>query len=59
MRLTGKKRFRTTWRGKLVLQVQYSYTHTFQPGLVCETRYDWKDAKLVDVEQLINMELIS
>ena len=59
MKLTGKKRFRTTWRGKLVLQVQFSYTFTYSLSLVCETRYDWKDARLEDVEQLITMELVT
>jgi len=56
MKLTGKKRFRTTWRGKLVLQVQCSYTYTYHPSLVCETRYGWRDAKLVDVSTGLTFE---
>lgn len=55
MKLTGKMRFRTTWRGKLILQVQYSYTHTFTSTLVCETRYKWRDAKLKDIPYAFNL----
>jgi len=58
MKLTGKKRFRTTWTGKLVLQVQYSYTYTYSQSLVCETRYDWKDAKLEDITPGLSFERI-
>jgi hypothetical protein len=57
MALTGKKRFRATWRGRLVLQVEYSYTYTFTSTLVCETRYKWRDAKLEDVNQMVALEL--
>jgi hypothetical protein len=55
MKLTGKMRFRTTWRGKLILQVQYSYTFTFTSTLVCETRYEWRDAKLKDIPHAFNL----
>ncbi len=48
MRLTGNTRFRATWRGKLVLQVQYSYSATIYGEVT--TAFGWRDAKTQDIK---------
>lgn len=57
MKLTGRKRYRTSWRGRLVLQVEY--TRYYCRDLNGSGYYDeghtthWRDAK---AEDLINHE---
>ncbi len=48
MMLTGNVRFRATWRGKLVLQVQYSYSTTVYGSV--STKFGWRDAKMEDIK---------
>ena len=54
--ITGKMRFRSTWRGKLILQVEVPYTHTHPGSFVCETRYAWRDARVEDIPQFFSAE---
>lgn len=48
--LTGKFRFRTNWFGKLILQVEYTYTD-FVADSSTERR-NWRDAKVEDLTLL-------
>lgn len=48
--LTGKFRFRTNWFGKLILQVEYSYTVT--EGSSTTTRTNWRDGAVEDLTLL-------
>lgn len=58
MKLTGRTRYRTNWRGKLILQVEYT-TH-YCRDLNGSGYYDegekvsWRDAR---AEDLINREV--
>lgn len=51
--LTGRYRYRTNWRGKLILQVEYTLNHC--NDLNGSGHYDewqtqnWRDAKVTDV----------
>lgn len=53
MKLTGRTRFRTNWRGKLILQVEYTAFHMKDlngSGYFDEwTTTHWRDAKVEDV----------
>jgi hypothetical protein len=49
--LTGKTRFRTTMFGKLVLQVEYSYTD-YDQHAGSTTRNNWRDARVEDLTLL-------
>lgn len=51
MALTGKQRFRTNWRGKLILQVQENYTATENcgPFIDCYPAKRWRDATVQDL----------
>jgi len=57
MKLTGRTRYRTNWRGKLILQVEFSrsYCHDLNgSGYYDEgTTTHWRDAT---AEDLINRE---
>lgn len=44
--LTGRRRLRATWRGKLVLQVEYRVASEAVPGV--SYRW-WRDARAQDV----------
>lgn len=44
-RLTGRTRLRTTWRGKIVVQVEESVMGEY--GFRTVT---WRDAKLIDID---------
>jgi hypothetical protein len=48
MKLTGATRFRTTWRGKLVLQVQFWYITSAHGDI--HSNAGWRDAKLSDIK---------
>ena len=50
MRLTGAVRFRKTWYGKLVLQVQYFYIIDTYGSL--RSNNGWRDAKPGDLNRL-------
>lgn len=43
---TARVRFRTNWRGKLILQVEVRHPKEYPPG---SWNYRWRDAKLTDV----------
>lgn len=53
MKLTGRTRYRTTWRGKLILQVECSCDHS--ADLNGSGYYDfwtttyWRDATFADI----------
>ncbi|WP_312411997.1 hypothetical protein [Shinella sp.] len=53
MKLTGRTRHRTNWRGKLILQVEYTAFHMKDlngSGYYDEwTTTHWRDAKVEDV----------
>lgn len=59
MKLTGRTRYRTNWRGKLILQVEYSQNHTRDlNGSGYFDDWDtlhWRDAKATD---LINDDVV-
>lgn len=51
MMLTGRTRYRTNWRGKIILQVEetgvefdYDRYH-----IECQSVTSWRDAKVVDL----------
>lgn len=48
--LTGRRRFRL-WKGKIVLQVEFSFIHSFclGPSVESEKCYGWRDATLEDL----------
>lgn len=48
--LTGKFRFRTNWFGKLILQIEYTYTDYV--GDSSTQRTNWRDAKVEDLTLL-------
>lgn len=48
MKLTGNTRLRSTWRGKLVLQVEYSCSVTIYGN--ASTSFGWRDAKTQDIK---------
>lgn len=50
MKLTGEIRFRTTWTGRLVLQVQYFYLSSAYGNIA--SHHGWRDAKLADLKVL-------
>jgi len=54
MRLTGKKRFRVDKKGRLILQVQYSYLGM---GIYSSTEYVWRDAKVEDIAKDMNIDM--
>lgn len=49
-RLTGARRYRTTWRGKLVLQVEIEfppyYENAAKGATLCR---NWRDASVADI----------
>lgn len=48
---TGRTRFRTGWRGVLVLQVECTTEHCVNgPGVEVETHRYWRDAKVHDLD---------
>lgn len=51
MKLTGKLRYRTTWRGKLVLQVQYLTKWDVDIPATLQTPR-WRDAKVGDLNEI-------
>lgn len=57
MKLTGRTRYRTNWRGKLILQVEY--TQHYCNDLNGSGYYDqwdanyWRDASLKDVNVVV------
>ncbi len=52
-KLTGRTRHRAGWRGRLVLQVEYSYRTYFSPdaGYSPEDTA-WRDATVKDVQSM-------
>ena len=50
-------RFRTNWRGKLILQRRYSYKIFCGPSGI-ETHYAWRDAAVQDFTELLQLEKI-
>lgn len=57
MKLTGKCRYRSTFFGKLVLQVQYHYEHTSGDYMDTRTITSWRDAKTQDLTVLQAFEV--
>ena len=55
MRLTGKKRFRVDKKGRLILQVQYSYLG--MGGIYSSTEYVWRDAKVEDITRDMEIDM--
>lgn len=53
MKLTGRTRYRTSWSGKLILQVEYGYVHITDLSGSGYYDYDnvtkWRDAKVEDL----------
>lgn len=47
-KLTGKVRYRTTWRGKLILQVEESFSRSRYPDDTYEYTA-WRDATVSDM----------
>lgn len=49
--LTGRYRYRTNWRGNLILQVEHTYIREDMSSPICEsyTVTEWRDAKVADV----------
>lgn len=47
-KLTGRVRYRTTWRGKLILQVEESLSTARYPDDTHEYK-DWRDATVSDM----------
>ena len=47
MKLPSDFRFRTNWRGKLILQKKHIYRDRFG-----DLYYDWKDATIEDIKVL-------
>lgn len=47
--LTGKRRHRTNWRGKLILQVEYTYDLSCSFDSWPRLCLRWRDAKAEDV----------
>lgn len=52
MTLTGKTRYRTSWRGKLILQVQVNGFVFCNYGDQLEEQSWWKDATFEDLQSL-------
>jgi hypothetical protein len=57
MTLTGKYRYRSTFFGKLVLQVEYSEEYATCNGMDSETALHWRDAKLQDLNIVQTFEV--
>lgn len=59
MKLTGRTRYRTNWRGRLILQIEYSLHHTRDlNGTGYYEDWDtlhWRDAR---AEDLINGDAV-
>lgn len=53
MKLTGRTRYRSNWRGKLILQIEYSLHHVRDlNGTGYYDEWDtlhWRDAKATDL----------
>jgi hypothetical protein len=49
-RRTGRYRFRTSLRGKLILQVEWSQYESGSYGYSVDRVLIWKDAKLTDID---------
>lgn len=58
MKLTGKCRYRSTFFGKLVLQVQYSREYSTCGGYDSETALEWRDAKIQDLNVVQTFEVM-
>lgn len=50
-KLTGNTRYRSNWRGTLILQVEYIYSRSSGWDDYDECR-DWRDAKITDISIL-------
>jgi hypothetical protein len=50
--LTGNHRYRSNWRGKLILQVEEAAQHSdiFGGTVECWTVTKWRDATLFDLQ---------
>jgi hypothetical protein len=57
MKLTGNCRYRSTFFGKLVLQVEYSREYSTCGGMDSETALEWRDAKLQDLNIIQPVEV--
>jgi hypothetical protein len=51
-KLTGNHRYRSNWRGKLILQVEEAAQHSdiFGGTIECWTVTKWRDATLFDLQ---------
>jgi hypothetical protein len=58
MTLTGKCRYRSTFFGKLVLQVQYSSEYASHNDMETYTVLRWRDAKLQDLNVVQTFEVM-
>lgn len=57
MALTGKCRYRSTFFGKLVLQVQYSQEYSTCNDMETRTVLHWRDAKVQDLNIIQTFEV--
>lgn len=50
--LTGKRRYRSNWRGKLILQVEETLQRSAYTGheVECWTDTKWRDATILDLQ---------
>jgi hypothetical protein len=50
--LTGKLRYRKTWLGKIVLQVEERMSHAARRRAKLSSMYHWRDARAEDLESM-------
>lgn len=58
MTLTGKCRYRSTFFGKLVLQVEYSTEYATANDMDTRTVLRWRDAKVQDLNIIQTFEVM-